>query len=390
MGTKPKPAKFHLHGMDISAVRMVKRGANGLNEPLVVKGDDSTLPPPAAPAPPAVQMLAKAIDLRDGETLGQFEEALRAAFRKFVNPADIPNGGMYLCAVFDGQLVAEKWNEPKTFVFDWTRSTDGEFAFGEPVEVERKVTFEPVGKTAEPATEPPPAAAPPPAAPEPPVPAAPAAPAPPPADVTPPAPPAEAVKAALTPKQKLARHMISETRRLLDDLFADITAEIDEEDDDEPELPVTAAPVIGVVAAKGSTPEIEALAARLAGDEEPLLVSDAPAPVGKGAARAAIQAALRGAGPDPDDVNPIGKAAIAALRRGSVPGAAVVKDDDAPPPGLVAVAIAAPAGHVRKGSSALPVEGPREGSHGSDDPWSGVMDLGNEYRRQQAQKAARR
>jgi hypothetical protein len=169
-----EPTRYHLHDLNVSAVRVVPKGANARNGFMIMKADDGAAAPAPAPepvappAPPVVKTTTvEKVALRDGESVGQFLEALRGAFNAKTNPSNDDANRMWCTLVFEAFLVAEKYADDTCWRYDWTRAADGAFDFGQPVQVNRKVTFEPVvAKAPEPV-------APEPAAPvEPPAPAA--------------------------------------------------------------------------------------------------------------------------------------------------------------------------------------------------------------------------
>ena len=484
---KTQPAKFHLKNMVIDAVRIVSRGANGRDKWILAKTADEapvegTFPQEGTPeltgnpAPVAkVQMVvAKAITLNEGETLQDFMCGLGGAFRKHTNPADVPDKGMYLRAVFEDNLIAERWADSTMWKFDWARKGD-EFTFGDAVEVKEKVTFEVLKATSgtEVLETEQPAPLPPPPIPEP-VPQRDTVPAIPsatnaggqqpagagtagapvaPAAGAPGAPPApgsgaggqpatptqgaavaagthtpahegstpspatsEAAKAAAgagarlptsatqvrpgptrTPKQQLARTILGMTRKLLDEIAGDLKV------------------IGGEGQAPGANDGLEQAPGTVMSTESISLVGkgaqEAPPPVleplyedGPANPRfAALAASLAGmddmspdeAAPQLGSHRPVAKAdheravsAIAALRAGDVARHSVQAepDDDLPaPPGCQEVASAPRPAVVkgRRGTAALAVEGPSEGSQNAD-PWSGVTDLAEEFRRHRA------
>jgi hypothetical protein len=171
--TEEQKAKQHLHDMEIEAVRLVPKGANARNGFLLMKSDEPAAdapapvdPPPAAePAPatppaPAVKTteVDKSVTLREGESLEQFKEELRGGFNAATNPSNLDASRMWVQSIFDSFIIAEKFDTEQYFRFDWQRGVDGKFAFGAPLEVERKVSFEPVvAKTPAPVEPPAPA-----------------------------------------------------------------------------------------------------------------------------------------------------------------------------------------------------------------------------------------
>jgi hypothetical protein len=92
----------------------------------------------------------KAINLRTGETLGQFTQELSTAGRahvfKKLNMSE-QNGGSWMVEVFSKSVVftAYKRTDPpskdKYFAFTFDRTEKGTFEFGDMVEVERVTSF---------------------------------------------------------------------------------------------------------------------------------------------------------------------------------------------------------------------------------------------------------
>lgn len=425
-----KAAKFHLHSLKIDAVRLVPKGANGRNGWLVMKSDDTpvenqggapgTGSTPPQPAPVLKRMLTveKAVELKDGESLSQFATALSDAFYRFMNPSGASGLYVWVSAVYDDFLVAEK--DSKLFQFGWTRDDKGEFKFDGGAEVERKTVYVPVGaekgdlaallkaadvemeimEEAEPLPPPPiPEHVPPqdtqpaipsaqPQAQPAPAPAAGASevpPAPqPPASEPPagqPAPPAaaESAEKAANAKTIMARHMIAQMRRVLDDLATDLKEPGEQVDSTPAPAAVPSFTVTDQTAGATAVKSVVVV-------DEPLPSFRMPAAVDPGLE--ALAAALAGTDETPTSYQPpsapVSKAdqeraqtAIDALRTGRL-GAHL--DEDAPPAGMQSVQFQ----KGRTGSTALPVEGRTEGRHASDDPWSGVTDMAAEYRRQHA------
>lgn len=152
MALKAKKAKTRLHDIDVSAVRIVPKGANARNGWLICKSadpdDTDTGATEATDQSARETHVNKAVALATGESVSQFLDAIRAAFREHVNPSGNDDSSMWICDVFDIYLVADKYEDSKTtyYQYTWLRNADGTFTFGDSVEVVRQVSFAPVAK----------------------------------------------------------------------------------------------------------------------------------------------------------------------------------------------------------------------------------------------------
>jgi hypothetical protein len=148
---KKKAATQRLTDMDVSAVRLVPRGANGRNGMLLMKADDEkpASAPVIAPAPvtapePPAPFISKALALADGETLEDFRSDLCCALCALLNPGEIQGRNPWLRAVYEDRVIAQQGFDPddKLLELPYTR-TGEEFTFGEAKVVEEVTTYEP-------------------------------------------------------------------------------------------------------------------------------------------------------------------------------------------------------------------------------------------------------